>query len=536
MEISYPTTDNTLNALTVSLDGSLDFIILATGVSARPGLKGLKSYLEQSVRALKDGGLLFVQGTPETLPEIGVYLDGKLTFKYWIAVESEMKRGRGLPSVHAGILLFAKGDTFPVKKTRFSHESCSACGKSLKDWGGKTHLMHPDGHAISDVWTELPVADNHTSISDPALQTILRMVDLDEGANGVIGSTNSQLTLPLGILSNPMHFIGHTNSMGVLPNNMVNVIHCGDALEILRLYPDNCVDLVFADPPYNLKKDYSVCKDGWADGDYISWCNEWLTEYARVLKPTGSLFLLNLPRWTMYHADFLNKRLCFQNWIVWNALSDPRGKLMPAHYGLLWYTKNLTGFTFNYDRTGIDARDYCLRASCKNRRKKSGNDRKEPLTDIWSDIHRIRHKRDRDYHPCQLPDALLKRIINLSTNEGDIVLDALCGAGTTPVIAARLGRQYIGIDIDESYVDITRRKIAEIEESGNIVRASTIKMRLKYTKKDLQLELRDLAARLGRLPTHEDIKAMSRYSPDDFMEVFPSWNKALEAAKLIVTE
>jgi len=316
---------------------------------------------------------------------------------------------------------------------------------------------------------------------------------------------------------------------------MFNVVHHGDAVEILKQYPNNSIDLVFADPPYNLDKAYNVYDDERRDEEYIKWCNTWLQEYVRILKPTGSLYVLNLPRWTMYHAVFLNRRLYFQNWIVWDAMSEPRGKLMPAHYGLLFYTKHPTDFTFNYDKVGqLDARYYCLRPSCIRKRKAAGVDDKMPLTDIWWDIHRIKHQRDRDYHPCQLPDSLMERIIRLSTNEGDVVLDALCGTGTTPVTAVRLGRRYVAIDIDERYVRITREKIAEVKRKGYVERKSIHKPRRKYTKKELQLELRDLAAKLGRLPAPEDVQRMSKYDLDAFFEMFPTWGKALKAAKLEV--
>ncbi len=247
------------------------------------------------------------------------------------------------------------------------------------------------------------------------------------------------------------------------------------------------------------------------------------------------MYVLNLPHWTMYHAAFLNRRLYFQNWIVWDALSEPRGKLMPAHYGLLFYTKHPTDFTFNYDQVGeLDARYYCLRSSCIRRRKAARVDDKMVLTDIWWDIHRIKHRRYRDYHPCQLPDALMERIVRLSTNEGDVVLDALCGTGTTVVTATRLGRRYVGIDVDERYVQMTRDKIAQVEQKGYVERKSVHKPQRKYTKKELQLELRDLAAKLGRLPTPGDVRDMSEYDLKLFFDLFPTWGKALKAAKLEV--
>ena len=512
-----------IQALSESADESLDFIVLATG--ERCGLAGLEDTLANCVRALRPGGLLFVQGCPEHLPEIGVFLDKRLTFKYWIAVESA-NRGNvtGLPSVHGAILLFAKGARFDVKKVRFPHESCAACGKSLRDWGGKSHLMHPDGHALSDVWKDLPREDNYAGISDPVLETILRVIG-PGSKKGVIGSVGGSGRAPSTRRA--------SRAASSVPDGLLDQIIRGDAVEVLRQLPDGCVDLAFADPPYNLSKMYSTYEDGRAEEHYVEWCDSWLAEYVRVLKPTGSLYVLNLPRWTMYHAEFLSRHLSLRNWIVWDALSEPRGKLMPAHYGLLFYTKHPTDFTFNYGEVGsLDSRRYCLRQSCVRRRKALGDDEKEPLTDIWWDIHRIRHRRDRDYHPCQLPDALLERIIRLSTNEGDVVLDALCGVGTTPVVAGKLGRRFVGIDIDPDYVEITRRKLAEVERVGRVVRSSTRKARPAYSKKTLQLELRAIAAKLGRLPSPEDVEQFSEYGLDAFLSTFPNWGKALKAAKL----
>jgi len=551
---------------------SLDFIVVVTAALNPVNTDRLKATLGECVRVLKDGGLLFVQGCPEYLPELGVYLDQYLNFKYWIAIESTIKhRDSGLPSVHAAVLLFSKGnERFNIKRTRFPHQYCAFCERTLKDWGGKAHLMHPDGYVISDVWTGLPQANNYTRVSAPVLDTILRMLDFEprrekgtglfqqaglpaqqqagiqspasevkgligprEGLGGdrVVAEPAAQYRLP-GFLAPDVRYSDVANEVG---DELFDVVHHGDAVEILKQYPDNSIDLVFADPPYNLDKAYHVYDDERADEEYVKWCNGWLQEYVRILKPTGSLYVLNLPRWTMYHAVFLNRRLYFQNWIVWDALSEPRGKLMPAHYGLLFYTKHPMDFTFNYDEVGqLDARYYCLRRSCIRRRKAAGVDDKMPLTDIWWDIHRIKHPRDRDSHPCQLPDALMERIIRLSTNEGDVVLDALCGTGTTPVAAVKLGRRYVAIDIDRKYVRMTREKIAEVKRKGYIERESRPKPQRKYTKKELQLELRDLAAKLGRLPTPGDVRKMSRYDLEVFFDLFPTWGKALKAARLEV--
>jgi len=158
---------------------TLDFILVVTAALSPANTDSLEAHLDECVRALKHGGLLFVQGRPEYLPELGVYLDRRLDFKYWIAIESAMQhRDSSLPSVHAVVLLFTKGnERFNVKRTRFPHQYCAFCQRTLKDWGGKAHLMHPDGYVISDVWKDLPQLDNYTQVSELVLNTILRMLD-----------------------------------------------------------------------------------------------------------------------------------------------------------------------------------------------------------------------------------------------------------------------------------------------------------------------------------------------------------------------
>jgi len=546
-----------------SPEGSADFAIILLGALSDIERREADVFLAEIVRVLKPGGLLFVQGTPEYLPKVGVYLESLLDFKYWIAVESSKRvSGFGLPTAHAGLLLYTKGGSrFNIKRFRLPHEYCMFCGKPLKDWGGKSHLMHPDGRVVSDVWSELPKANNYDGLSGSVIDLIIALVDFNErGKNGAglfteSGSRNSikgYIWPAEGIFKSnggehrfdrDFDFNGrakvsekeYSAVFNKLNNDLVNVVYEGDAVKVLKEYPDNSIDLVFADPPYNIEKSYNVYDDEKAAEEYVNWCNKWLEEYTRILKPTGSLFILNLPRWSIYHADYLNKRLYLQNWIVWDSLAEPRGKLLPAHYGLLFYTKSIAGFTFNYKEVGeIDARYYCRRSVCIKKRKKVGIDDKEQLTDIWKDIHRIRHKRDRDYHPCQLPEQLMERIIRLTTNKGDVVLDALAGTGTTALTALKLDRKYVAIDIDRDYINIAKSKLSGYLKNGGIMKEPTRKQRRKYTKKELQLELRNIAKQLGRLPTPDEVKKVSKYEIEAYFDMFPTWNKALKAAKLEV--
>lgn len=245
----------------------------------------------------------------------------------------------------------------------------------------------------------------------------------------------------------------------ILITSFLDKIYQGDCLQVMDwLYKDfgPCADLVFTDPPYNLEKSYEGYSDDLKDQEYLAWCNEWLLGCVKLLKPTGSLLVLNLPKWSTHHAAFLSQHLYFQNWFVWDALSDPRGRIMPAHYSLLHYTKDAYEYTIE-QQEAIEPAVRCLRPRCIKRR--SPNIAKENMTDIWHDVHRIKHKRDRDAHPCQLPERLLERVIRLASREGDVVFDPFMGTGTTAVVAKKLGRHFLGAEYDQSYVEIANRRL-----------------------------------------------------------------------------
>ena len=247
-------------------------------------------------------------------------------------------------------------------------------------------------------------------------------------------------------------------------NSLINKIIQGDCLEVMSKIPDNSIDVTFADPPFNLKKKYNSYYDKQEVEEYLSWCKEWLFEMVRITKPTGSIFVHNIPKWLIYFGFYLNEVAIFRHWIAWDAMGSPLGKtLLPNHYGILYYVKS-KDFKF-YDIRMLHKR-------CRNCRyvlqdyggKKSQMHPFGPLvSDVWTDIHRIRHKKRRDEHPCQLPVHLLERLLLMSTDEGDIILDPFIGTGTTAIAAKKLGRKFIGIDIDPKYIEITNRKLEEVE-------------------------------------------------------------------------
>ena len=252
--------------------------------------------------------------------------------------------------------------------------------------------------------------------------------------------------------------------------NYLNKIHKGDCLELFKNIPDNSIDVTFADPPFNLKKNYSSYSDSLKFQEYLDWCEKWILEMVRVTKPTGSIFLHNIPKWLTYYATYLNKCAYFKHWISWDAPTAPMGKsLQPAHYGILFYTKSLK-----------NSKIYELRYPHKRDRKqgflwKDYGGKKDLLhpfgplvSDVWSDIHRIKHNTKRDTHPCQLPIHLLDRLLLMTTDENDIVLDPFSGTGTTAISAKRLGRNYIGFELDKTYVEISNEKLRNTKSNFKI--------------------------------------------------------------------
>lgn len=250
----------------------------------------------------------------------------------------------------------------------------------------------------------------------------------------------------------------------------LNTIEHADCLEYLRALPDESVDVTFADPPFNLKKKYNAYWDNLDVSQYVSWCHDWVSEMARVTKPTGSIFVHNIPKWLSYYCQVLNELADFRHWISWEAIGTPLGKtLLPTHYGILFYAKDYSQLKF-YDVRYPHHR--CRK--CNTLRKDYGGKKKRlhpfgPLvSDVWTDLHRIRHSKRRDRHPCQLPIPLMERIILMSTDEGDTVLDPFMGTGTTAVAAKRLGRNFMGCDIDPKYVRIATDHVDVIQPTSKI--------------------------------------------------------------------
>ena len=512
-------------------------------IASGEGLDSDSEHLSrEAVRMLRTGGLLFIYGHPHELPFWGKLLSAargeawRMVFKYWIALGiDDTPRTDFLKPAHRGLLMFLKDD--PKRKkpaapplhtaaVKVTHQFCAACRQNVKDWGGKKHLMNPKGTALSDVWRDLPRTRLRDSVAPDGVLERIGTLTAGDGASGMhiiqLPPKKAERRTPVRLVAEPVAPRTGSEAGDALECDQVVLGDCVSFLDhVAAAHPEGAFDLSFADPPYNLAKSYANYDDALAEQHYLDWCNHWLDGMARTLKPGGSLFVLNLPKWALHHAAFLNSRLEFRHWVVWEALSDPRGKLMPAHYALLYYTKPGAKPVFNYASPGKraasevvpppDALKYCLRAACIRDRKAAGDDEKVELSDIWSDIHRIKHKRDRDAHPCQLPEKLMERIIRLTTNRSGLVFDPFCGAGTTAIAARKLGRHFVTTECDPKYVRITNEKLAAMKEHADLFgefivpRTSTRRERGFTTKKAVETFLQQLARDLGRVPTEEEV-------------------------------
>jgi site-specific DNA-methyltransferase (adenine-specific) len=242
-------------------------------------------------------------------------------------------------------------------------------------------------------------------------------------------------------------------------------IFWGDVLQVLsEEIPDNSIDLIFADPPYNIGKKFNGREDKWtSDDEYLEWCYRWLDLCVGKLKETGSLYVMAATQNMPYVDIYLRKKLHILSRIVW--CYDSSGVQARKYFGslyepILFCVKDKMRYTFNADDILVEARTGAERKLIDYRKPTPAvyNSKKVP-GNVW-EIPRVRYRMDEyENHPTQKPTALLARIVRASSNPGDLVLDPFSGTFTTSYVAKDLGRRSIGIEIEEEYVKIGLRRL-----------------------------------------------------------------------------
>jgi len=239
----------------------------------------------------------------------------------------------------------------------------------------------------------------------------------------------------------------HVTSLGAL--------YASDCLEMLSLVKDGVIDTIFADPPFNLGKKYGKnTDDRLPESDYVGWCGRWLSECIRVLRSGGALFVYNLPKWNVLLGAFLSSQsgMEFRHWIAIEmsaCLPIPK-RLHPSHYSLLYFTKGRPK-SFYRIRTPIQICRHCG-GEVKDYGGHRGamNPRGVTLKDVWTDIPPVRHSafKSKNRRANALSTKILDRVIDMSTDPGDVVLDPFGGSGTTYVVCESKRRCWIGSEID----------------------------------------------------------------------------------------
>ncbi len=241
----------------------------------------------------------------------------------------------------------------------------------------------------------------------------------------------------------------------IQPNSIIT----GDCVEIFGSAAEPFADLVFADPPFNIGYKYDVYEDRKAYDDYYAWTEKWMAACYRALKPAGSMWVAIGDDYAAEVRIIANDiGLHLRNWVIWHYTfgQSTKKKFARSHTHLFYWVKDPAQFTFNDAEVRVPSARQTTYAD------KRANPKGKLPDDVWSFSRVCGTFNERvKWHPCQMPERLLERIIKVSSNAGDLVADPFSGSGTTCVVAARLGRRYFGVDISGEYVKHSIDRIAE---------------------------------------------------------------------------
>lgn len=241
------------------------------------------------------------------------------------------------------------------------------------------------------------------------------------------------------------------------------IIH-GDALSELKKLPSGCVDLIFADPPYNIGKDFDGLVESWDEIEFRKWLFECIDECHRVLKEHGTMYIMNSTE-NMPFIDIKCREIFhIKSRIVWSY--DSSGVQAKRFFGsmyepILMMVKDPKKYTFNSDDILVEAKTGSKRGLMDYRKNppQPYNTQKVP-GNVW-EFPRVRFLMDEyENHPTQKPTSLLNRIILASSNENDMVLDPFSGSFTTGAVAIGLNRKFTGIEVNEDYVKMGIRRLS----------------------------------------------------------------------------
>lgn len=308
----------------------------------------------------------------------------------------------------------------------------------------------------------------------------------------------------------------------------------GDCIEVLGKVSEPFADLIFADPPFNIGYKYDQYNDNQKRENYISWTNQWMQACYRILKPNGSFYIAigdDYAADVKLIADQL--KLEMRNWIIWHYTfgQQTKNKFARSHTHILYFVKDKNDFIFNADRIRV------ISDRQKVYRDKRANPAGKMPDDVWNEYPRVCGTfKERMNFPCQMPESLLARIIHVSSNEGNWVLDPFSGSGTTAVVAHKLKRIYTGIEISEEYVKESRIRIEYSE--GLPVEGVGLPKWPEHADRELkwlyhenkvpdgQLRKNKILLSIFTAKLNERLKKTQLYTPDEIVDRLEALRKA----------
>lgn len=244
-----------------------------------------------------------------------------------------------------------------------------------------------------------------------------------------------------------------------------HTLFCGDALQVLsHEIASESIDLIFADPPYNLGKQFGNFYDKWnSDQEYIQWSYQWLDQCIRVLKPNGTLYVMTSTQAMPYFDLYLREKLTILSRIVWHY--DSSGVQATKYFGSLYEpilhcVKDKNNYIFNSTDIKITAKTGAQRKLIDYRKPVPTPYNAEKIPgNVWS-FPRVRYRMEEyEKHPSQKPESLLERMIFASSNQGSLILDPFAGTFTTAAVAKRLGRKSTSIESQTEYFKVGLRRV-----------------------------------------------------------------------------
>ena len=273
--------------------------------------------------------------------------------------------------------------------------------------------------------------------------------------------------------------------------NENSTVILGNCLEVLKTLPSSSVDLIFADPPYGIGKDFGNNKDFFTDVyQYLDWCASWIDECMRVLKENGTMYLMSSVQYMPILDRYVDDKYFIINRIIWSYDSSgvqAKNKFGSTYEPILMFTHHKNSkYIFNSEDILIEAKTGAERKLIDYRKTppQPYNTKKIP-SNVW-EFNRVRYRMDEyENHPTQKPEKLLERIILASSNKGDTILDPFSGSFTTSSVAVRLKRKAIGIEINPDYFKIgIRRTHISNEYNGESLAKNKVRKTSNKSKKD----------------------------------------------------